>query len=129
MFADEPTPEIGLAARPGSSKGGDASPLQEFDSSQVPDAPEEQPNLRVTDIPECIGGRVYCFGISRGATVATARMAAGRGRCAASLWQLCGQENAWRVRTADDHLHEFRAESHAVCFFVTYLQSLSESGR
>jgi hypothetical protein len=99
----------------------------ENDSPPLPeDSLRHLPTVGVGDIPLCITGRVYRFGVSRGATVATARMAGGRGRCAASLWQVHGEPLGWWVRTEDDRLHEFGEETDAVRFFVNYLRRLAD---
>jgi hypothetical protein len=79
---------------------------------------------RVCDIPERIDGRAHCLGISRGATVATARFA-GYGWYAAGLWRAQADAEVWNVRTCDDRFHEFADEAAAVAFFLFYVQDIA----
>lgn len=80
---------------------------------------------RVRDIPERIDGRAHCLGVSRGATVATARFAAGYGWYAAGLWRAQAEAEVWNVRTCDDRLHQFASEAAAVSFFLFYVQDIA----
>ncbi len=80
---------------------------------------------RVCDIPERIDGRAHRLGVSRGATVATARFAAGYGWYAAGLWRAQADAEVWYVRTCDDRLHEFADEAAAVAFFLFYVRDIA----
>lgn len=120
--------EPGSRTLPGWADGAGMALPPQNDRSQPPScAPDDHPVVRVQDILECISGRVYRFGISRGATLATARTAGGLGRYVASLWQVGGPKSAWWVRTEDDLLHQFPDEARAVRFFVTYLRRRADA--
>lgn len=81
---------------------------------------------RVRDIPERIDGKAHCLGVSRGATVATARFAAGYGWYAAGLWRAQANGEAWSVRTCDDRFFTFPDETAAVAFFLDYAKDIAD---
>jgi hypothetical protein len=81
---------------------------------------------RVRDIPDKISGSRHRLGISRGATVATARFAAGCGWYAAGLWRTHADREMWHVRTCDDRSTSFPDEVSAVAFFLSYAQDIAD---
>ncbi|HYN38835.1 MAG TPA: hypothetical protein VES39_06270 [Rhodospirillales bacterium] len=81
---------------------------------------------RVCEIPDCINGQMHSLGVSRGATVATARFARGYGWYAAGLWRAKGEAEMWFVRTCDDRFHAFSDEEAAVGYFMGYAQALAD---
>lgn len=76
---------------------------------------------RVDELPRRIEGRFSDIRISRGPTLATARLGPGPGRYAADLWRIEGNPFPWRVRTDGQGVHRFADEAEAVAFFLERL--------
>jgi hypothetical protein len=85
--------------------------------------------MLVRQMPLRVTGRAHHLDICRGQSVAIARTHGGYGHTVASLWQVQGQGQAWRVGIDGGPIRDFEEEATAVGFFLARLHSIAGSDR